>query len=136
MSLARWSLRALILMHLGQCHDPLVWAKVTVLWRVMQFKRLQGAGEGQKYYERREDSAEIQMGLANLPHHSGLGFPSRPRHLFRTTCDSGWAVLVMAACEERRAHPLNADGSDTRRNNWPNTSNYLSTVITTNGPGW
>src|SRR6266481_3859608 len=88
MSLARWSLRALILMHLGQCHDPLVWAKVTVLWRVMQFKRLQGAGEGQKYYERREDSAEIQMGLANLPHHSGLGFPSRLRHLFRTTCGS------------------------------------------------
>src|SRR2546421_11871291 len=105
MSLARWSLRALILMHLGQCHDPLVWAKVTVLWRVMQFKRLQGAGEGQKYYERREDSAEIQMGLANLPHHSGLGFPSRLRHLVRTTCRSGWAWFGHGSLRRKKGPP-------------------------------
>src|ERR1700730_11784248 len=137
MSLARRSFCPLILMNLGQCHDPGVWAKIAVLRWIMQFKRLQGPRKGQKYYERSEDGTKIQMGLANLPHRS------YPRFLcfragaarVRPTCGRGWVWFGYGSFR-RRAHQLPQVVLTLMCFKWPNTWIYFSTVITTKGPGW
>jgi hypothetical protein len=52
----------------GQGIYPGMRCKHTALWRVVQFERLQRAGKRKESYERREDSAKIEMRFANVPH--------------------------------------------------------------------
>src|SRR5260370_42603143 len=108
MSLARWSLGTLILMHLGQCTYPGVRCKHTALWRVVQFERLQCAGKRKEDDEWREHSAEIETRFANFPHSTR----SLTRAAFR-------ARSSLTATTELNPAPL---------------GRYCSTGMTTNRP--
>src|SRR5260370_22059010 len=109
MSLARWSLGTLILMHLGQCTYPGVRCKHTAVGRVVQSERLQCAEKRKEDDEWREHSAEIEMRFANFPHSTR----SLTRAAFR-------ARSSLTATTELNLAQL---------------ARYFSTVMTTNGPG-